>query len=407
MQGNFYKGIKMSQGILKEIAFKEEGTWGTKPSNSGAKLLRRVTGTFQLEKDAFTSNEINTSQQVRDSRHGTRSSTGTLSGELSGGAYADFLSAGVRGTFATGSTLTASTTSLTVAGSVVTIVRAAGSYITDGFKVGSVIRTTGFATAVNNTLSIVVSLTATDLVVVAFDEVSPFVAEAAGAAVTVAVAGKTVIAPLTNQTDKSFTVEEFFPDTLISRTFLGQQVDTVAVAIAPNSMVTADFTFLGRDAEAPTGARYFTAPTAQTVEGTYSGQDGVLIINGVVNRKVTSLSLNIANNINQEPVIGSNIVGAKSRGKVMVTGSLSAIFDNDTILDFFNNESEVSITYALRSADRTEAFAVTLPRVKVNSGTTTDGEIVTIIDADIEALEYVGSASGVVNTTILLQDTTI
>lgn len=397
----------MSQGILKEIAFKEEGTWGTKASNSGAQLLRRVTGTFQLEKDAFTSNEINTSQQVRDSRHGTRSSTGTLSGELSGGAYADFLAAGVRGAFVAGGTVTGEVLAVTVANAVVTIVRSTGSFLTDLFKAGSVVRTSGFATVANNTLAIVVSVTATDLVVVAFDEVSPFVAEAEGATATVAVAGKTVIAPLTGQTDKSFTVEEFFPDTSISRTFLGQQVDTVAVEIAPNSMVTADFTFLGRDAEAPTSSRYFTSPTAQTVEGTYSGQDGVLLINGVVNRKVTSLSLNIANNINQEPVIGSNIVGAKSRGKVMVTGSLSAIFDDDTVLDFFNDETEVSITYALRSADRTEAFAVTLPRVKVNSGTTTDGEIVTIIDADIEALEFVGNASGVANTTILLQDTTL
>lgn len=397
----------MSQGILKEIVYKEETTWGTKATNTGGQLLRRVTGTFQLEKDAFSSNEINTSQQVRDSRHGTRSSTGTLSSELSGGAYGDFLAAGVRGTFATGGTLTAATTSLTVAGLVVTIVRATGSFITDGFRVGSVVRTSGFALPANNTLSLVTSVTALNLVVVAFDAVSPFVAAVAGPSVTVAVAGRSAIAPITAQTDRSFTVEEFFPDSVISRTFLGQQVDAVAVSIEPNSMVTADFTFLGRDAEAPTGARYFTAPTAQTTGGSFSGQDGVLLINGVVNRKCTSLSLNIANNINQEAVIGSNITGAKSRGKLVVSGSLSAIFDNTDVLGFFNNETEVSITYALRTADRLQAFAITLPRVKVNSATTTDGEIVAIVDADIEALEYLGTAAGVPNTTIVIQDTSI
>lgn len=397
----------MSQGIFKEVIYKEEVSWGTKPTATGAQLLRRVTGTFQLEKDAFSSNEINTSQQVRDSRHGTRRSTGALNAELSGGAYADFLAAGIRGTFNVGGTITATTTSLTVVGSVVTIVRATGSWATDGFRVGSVVRTTGFTLPANNTLALVTSVTALNLVVVSFDAVSPFVAAAAGPSVTVSVAGRSAIAPITAQTDRSFTVEEFFPDSVLSRTFLGQQVDGIALSIAPNSMVTADFTFLGRDAEPPTGARYFTSPTAQTTGGTFSGQDGLLLINGVVNRKCTSLSLNVANNINHEAVIGSNMVGAKSRGKLVINGSISAIFDDNSILGFFNNETEISITYALRTADRTQAFAVTLPRVKINSSTTTDGEIVTIVDADIEALEFLGSALGVSNTTIIIQDTSI
>jgi hypothetical protein len=213
--------------------------------------------------------------------------------------------------------------------------------------------------------------------------------------------------PLTAHTDDSFTVEEFYDDDNISRTFLGMIVDTMAINIAPNSMATIDFGFMGKDAEAPTTSQYFTSPTAQPSEGIYSGPDGLLILNGVASRKVTSLTLNVANGTSMEAVIGSVAQGAKSRGKVSVTGSLSAIFDSSAIFDYFDDETEISLTYALRSADNTESFALHMDRVKINSSTVDDGEKNIILSADFQALEYLGSADGALNTTLRAQDTTL
>jgi len=172
-------------------------------------------------------------------------------------------------------------------------------------------------------------------------------------------------------------------------------------------MAAIDIGFMGKDAETPTGSAYFTTPTAVGGEGIYSAPDGFLFINGVANGKVTSLNINLSNGITQEAVIGSNSIGAKSRGKVSVTVSGSAIFESSTILGYFDAETEISLTYVLMTADDANAFAVYLPRVKIGSGSTDDGEKNIILSFDGTALEYTGSGVGIQKTTIFVQDTTL
>lgn len=399
----------MSQGIEKVVYFKEElVAWGTKAVTSGAKTLRRVTSSFQLEKDTYQSDEINTSQQVKDFRHGTRRGNGTLSGEISGSAYDEFIQAALRRDFTTGATTGAV---IVIAADedagVSKFVRSTGSFVTDGFKVGDPVTVSGFTTAANNGLFVVVAVTALELTVEHFDEDGALVDEAEGDSVTILVSGKKTYIPTSSHTDKSYTIEEWNDDESISRIFLGQLVDTMAINIAPNAMATIEFGFMGKNAEPATGSQYFSSPSAQPNEGIYSGVDGLLIINGVASRKVTQLSVNLANNIDMVPVIGSTSIGAKARGKANVTGSLSAIFDDTTFLNYFDAETEVSITYALRSASGTDAFVVTMPRVKLGSGTVSDGEVVLVLDADFTALERIDGSTTNQQTTLAIIDTTL
>jgi hypothetical protein len=398
----------MAQGINKLIAYKKETTWGVKASDTGGQLLRRVTGSFQLEKDTYQSDEINTSQQVKDFRHGTRKAAGSLSGEISGGAFEEFIAAALRKDFVAGVT----TGSIVVIAAnetagVSTFVRSTGSFVSNGFKTGDVISTSGFSDPSNNGLFVLVNVEALTITVEHFDEGGALVTEAEGDSVTILVKGQKSLIPASGHTDDSFTVEEYFGDDVLSRTFLGMQVDNMAINLAPNSMATVEFGFMGKNAEEATAVRYFTNPSPQTAEGVYSGVDGLLIVNGVANRKVTSLSLSVAQGIQQEAVIGSTSIGAKARGKALVTGQLSAIYDSNTFLNYFDGETEVSVTYALRSADGTEAFSMTLPRVKFGSGTTDDGEKVIILNVDFTALEYIDGSSVIDGTTLSIQDTTL
>ena len=392
-----------SQGINKILAFKKESTWGTVAGDTGGTQLRRVTGSFQLEKDAYASNEILASQQTRDFRHGTRRSTGTIAGELSGNAYEEFMQAALRKDFVAGVTTGAL---IVLSSTATTIVRSAGSFVTDGFKVGDVINVTGFTSAGNNGLSLITAMTATILTVSSLAGQTRSI-EAEGDSVTVLVKGKKTFVPQSGHTDDSFTIEEFYSDADISRVFLGEQVDTMALSLQPNSMATVDFGFLGKDALAPTGSQYFTTPTATSGEGIYSAPDGFLFINGVANGLVTGLTINLANNITQEAVIGSTSIGAKSRGKVAVTVDGTAIFEDTDILGYFDAETEISLTYVLMSSDNTNAFSIHMPRVKIGSATTDDGEKVIILSFSGTALEYTGSAVGVEPTTIQIQDTTL
>ena len=90
----------MADGISKEIVMKKEVTWGTKPSAGSAQSYARVTGNFQGEKNTFQSGLIKTSQQLSDSRHGTRRATGSLAGELMCGQYSELIAACLRKDFA-------------------------------------------------------------------------------------------------------------------------------------------------------------------------------------------------------------------------------------------------------------------------------------------------------------------
>ena len=92
---------------------------------------------------------------------------------------------------------------------------------------------------------------------------------------------------------------------------------------------------------------------------------------------------------------------------VGVTVGGSAIFDASDFLDYLDAETEISLTYVLMSADNTEAFSIHMPRVKIGTATTDDGEKNVIVSFDGTALEYVGTGVGVQATTIQIQDTTV
>lgn len=394
----------MAQGINKKVTIAKESAWGTKASNtSAARNYRRVTASFQGEKDTFGAAEIRTDQQMVDSRHGTRRASGSLSGELCGSAYDELMAAAVRRDFGTGATTGAITVVAAASG---TFTRSTGSFVSDGFKVGTVVSVSGFTSSGNNGLFYVSGITTTLLTV------SPLAgqtmsSEAEGDTVTIVEKGKVTYTPSTGHTDDTFTVEEFYDDEDISRVFLGLQVNNFSLSLSPDSMATVTFDFVGKDFEAAASSEFYTSATAIGSEGTYSASAGKCFVNGVQTGIVTSLNVSIANNITQEKVLFSETMGAKSRGKVMVTYDATLIFDADDFLDYFRNEEEISIGYVLVSADKTDAFAVYLPRCKVNSATTDDGEKVVILSLSGEALKYVGGSSVLQSTTIQLQDTTL
>ena len=397
-----------AQGINKRISINKETTWGTKASAAGAVYLRRVTGNFQLDKDTYKSDEIRISQQTGDMRHGTRKASGSLKGEVAGNSYSQLIAATLRRDFTVGSTTTAIiTVAVAETAGVSTFTRSSLSFITNGFKVGDPVTTSGFVNSANNGLFIIVALTATVMTVEHFAETGALVTEVAGATVTLLVKGRKTLVPLAAHTDDSFTIEEWNSDVPSSRTFLGMRADTMGIDISPNSIAGIDFSFMGKNGDTPTTAEYFTTPTAQGSTSVYSSPDGLLLINGVASRKITSLNLSVANNLVQEGVLGSTLIGAKGRGKVDVTIKGSAIFTDNVILGYFDAETEIALTYALRSADGLNTFVLTMPRVKIGSATNDDGEKVVILSFDGAALEYVAGGTAIDATTLAIIDTTI
>ena len=392
-----------SQGIFKQIRIAKETAWGVKASAAGASsILRRTQGNFNLEKEAYSSNEIRTSQQVVDMRHGTRKVTGNVQGELGSNSYTQLIAAGLRRDFTNGAASAA--VSVTVQKAAQTFTRGAGSWLTDGYFAGSLVRTSGAANPGNNGTFVVKRATATVLSVEYFGDINPLVDVATAASITFSSPGKESFVPATGHTDDSFTVEEWMPDVPLSQTTVGNQVNSMSVSVQPNQMVSATFDFMGKDADPTTTTQFFTAATAQGATDLFTGSDGIFVANGIRFTKCTGINIKLDAGIQQEAVIGSNAIGAKSRGKVSVTLDGSVILDGSSFYDFFNAETEVEMIYASRTSDGLGAVSFYLPNVKIGAFQKDDGEKVIIASFSGTALEYNGTAADTRKTTIQFQD---
>jgi hypothetical protein len=362
-------------GVFKRVAYKREVTFGIIPTAGAAQLLRRVQSTLDLSKDTYQSNEIRTDLQISDYRHGVRRVKGSLQGEISPGTYADFFAIAMKRDFTPGVTAAGASITIAGAGPSYTITRAAGSYLTDGFKIGDVIRlSVGVFNAANITKNLYVTgLTATVATVLVLNG-SALVAEGPIATSTVTTFGKKTFIPLTAHTDLSMSIEHWFSDTSLSEVYSGVKVDKCALSLPPTGMATAQFDLMGQNITTA-GAQYFTSPTALTSSGVLAAVNGILLVNGTQQVTVTGLSLNIDPVLTDAPVVGANIVPTLFPGPVMVTGQFTAYLTDAILRDLFVNETESSLQVCL-TTDNTAAanfIAFTLPRIKVGGQQKSDG----------------------------------
>lgn len=400
--------MSTASGTFKQVAYKVEATYGTPPAAASAQQLRRVTSSLDLIKDTYQSKEIRPDFQLADFRHGIRKVGGSVNGELSAKTYSDFIAAALKKDFAATAAIVGA--GITIAGSAGawTITRAAGSYLTDGVKIGDVIRlSVGGFNAANLAKNIMVTnvtaLVLTGLVLNA----SALVAEGPIATSTVTVFGKKSFIPQTGHTDKSFSIEHWYPDVPASEVFTGCKVSKVSFGLPPTGMATCNVEFMGKDA-VPTAIQYFTAPTPLTTTGTMAAVNGVLRVGGVTVANITGLSIDVAAAQSGEPVVGSNTVAFQAAGRVIVTGQMTATFVDTTLRDAFYNETEIGL-YAVFTADNTAAsdfVGFSIPRLKVGGASKDDGEKTITQTIPFQALLNVTGGAVLASdlTTISIQD---
>lgn len=399
----------IAQGVAKVLTYKRQSAKGSLAGTSGGKNLRRTTANFNLEKETYNgADEITSTRQMITSRHGVKQVTGALNNLFSPLTYSDMLSALLRRDFAAISNVTG--LSLTIAagtGSTYTITRASGSWITDGAKVGGVIRlTAGSFTAgnLNNNL-LVLSMTATVLTVQTLNA-STLTAEGPIASATVAFPGKLTYAPTTDHTRVYYTVEEWFSDISYSQRNIDVKVGSATLALPGSGNATIDLAFVGLD-QTDDSTQYFSSPTPETTTNTLTAASGLLFVNGVQQATITDLNITIdGGQTPADGTVGSNLRADIFEGKVLVTGTFTGYFEAGAINGYFIDETEISIMTALTDGSANNANFVTLymPRVKVNTADGDDGETGIMRTYNFEALLYNGSASGVTATTLLIQD---
>lgn len=346
-----------------QINYKVESAFNTLPGASGGKAFRPTGGGLQLSKQVFSSQEIRRDGLQVMGRHGSRSVAGSLNGELSLGSFDDFFQAVMRDTWDSPLSITqAAMTSITTTTS--TIVAAAGSWITQGLRVGDIIRLTNHAQAGNNSRNLTITALTASTITVA----ETLTADAsADTSFTVTRPKKLKRLADTSYTDRTFTIEEYGVDVDLSEVYTGCVINSARIQLQPNGMVAVNFGIVGADATANASGSspYFTSPTI-TTSLPMVGVDAKLYKAGVAVADLTSLDITVAVNAGGVPVIGSYVTPAMFTNTMAVTGTMSAVRkDLQNLTDFINEtEFSIGITCVENESEPKDFFSIFMPSVK-------------------------------------------
>lgn len=366
------------QGINKITVYKKQTAFGSQASGSGGQILRRRTSVFQAPRDTFENDEIVSHHQSTGIQYGLKHATGRIDGLFSPGTYSSFFGTILERIFTAG--VAAAGASITIAGTgpTYTVTRAAGSYLTDGFKIGDVIRlSVGTFNAANINRNLwIVGLTATVATVRLLDPSATLVAEGPIAGSTVTAIGKKTWAPMTGHVDEYYTFEEWYKDMSKSEVFPDMKVGAIALTLPPTGNSTFGMDLVGLQ-RIRAGVQVLTAPAAEGTSKVMSVVHGGVLANGVYQDAVTGLTLNLANGAaDQGPVVGTNLSPGIQKGRIKVTGQFTALFNSDAIQTLYDAETAVGLQTVIADsyAAAADFVSMTLSRIKFTNDAPDDGE---------------------------------
>lgn len=398
-------------GVDMQLAYKKQSALGTIASGASGQSLRRVSSNLELTKDVYESNEIRADYQVSDMRHGFKRVGGNISGELSAGTYSDLIASFLRKNMTAVTAVSGASITIAGSGPTYTVTRAAGSWLTDGFKIGHVFRlSVGSLNAANiNKNLLITSLTATIATVIPLNGVA-MVAEGPIATTTATVFGKQSYCPASAHTSDYYTFEHYYPNmtAVNSESFWDCVINELTVNLPPTGLATIDLGILGLNLTTAT-SQALTSPTAATSSGLQAAVNGVLRSSSGALANITGIRINGTNGCEVAgPVVGSNVGVDVVKGRHRISGEITAFFDSVTLRDYFLNETEVGLYVALTAdSSATAGFvAFSMDRIKLGGATRSDGEGIKTVTIPFTALLNSSGGTGINTeaTTLRIQD---
>lgn len=172
---------------------------------------------------------------------------------------------------------------------------------------------------------------------------------------------------------KSFSIEDSAnatPSTDAYRLFSGMSVSKLAVSVKPNSMVTGTFSFVGEDmiaSTSPTGTSSQPAFMYNPWDA-YSGTIKIGDSGGSLSSlaTVTGVDFTIDNGFNPTFVIGSSTTPQIEYGRATVEGTITAYFEDLSLINRFINETESAFEIQTDSPETSQGMTWLFPRIKIN-----------------------------------------
>jgi len=360
----------MSDAARHAAFYTPETVYGETPATPPFKVIRHTGMTLGVQRGSLQSEELRKDRQISDFRLGAISVAGDISTELSFASFDDFLEGVTMGTWTPKATKTAST--ISAASSDSSFSDSGNGFVTAGFQVGDIVKTSSFTNAANNGTFRVASVAAGKITVTDPDEGAVvLVIEAAGTPRTVATT-ETVLKAGT--TRRSFSVLRQYTD--IDPTgegcpfhlFKGIEFNTLALSVNPTAIVTAVFGVLGREGvtpanTAPEGSTFGTA-LATTPLDAFTGE---LKSGSSVVGTVTEFSISLENGLEARNVVGSKLTLKPSVGRSNLTGSATVYFEDASFVKKFINEEDSSLSIELPDGAG-NSYIVSIPRFKFTGG---------------------------------------
>ena len=169
-------------------------------------------------------------------------------------------------------------------------------------------------------------------------------------------------------TPKFMSIEDYAADIDQARVFTGMSVSTMGISLAPNQMVTTTFGMVGKDMtmsatektqDAASGAAPFDAYSGDISIGNVGGASAVAI--------VTALDFTLNNSYAPTFVIGDDSAPSLEYGRAEVEGTLTAYFEDASLINRFLNETETEIEVSVDDPTGANSYTFSFPRVKINS----------------------------------------
>lgn len=411
--------MPLSEGVQASLRYKfyasgamnaaAEPALSSEPGASGGRVLRRVSHTLNPRKNTYRSNEVRDDRQVADFRHGSRRVEGSISGDWSPATYFDFIEASHRDTKVASITDgNAEFTSVVSDNATSTFTFAGGNPVTEGYRVGDVIRFTNLAAVANNGRNFTITgFSGTNNRVVAVSP-APVTDAVADTSFSVTRPGAATIIPASGHVSRRVLIEDYDASLDVSRVFTECRVAGYRLGLS-DGMSSFETMLMGRSMQVLTGASapFLTAPATVTTTASSAAPNGLIMVGGSVVGVVTGLEIALDLSPDAPSVIGQLFVPEIFLGTANVTGTVTALMDSEVLTNNFLNEDEISILCRADSGGGAapDTMTVYLPRIKfTGADLQRQGEGAQTLNLSFQAMRYLGAAPGIDQTTIRIFD---
>lgn len=356
-----------------QVSFVEETTWGTTPSGPNMKVLPITSESLKSDINTVTSETIRADRNVEDIIKVGGGASGDIGFEMRFSDWDAFIEGALQDTFTN-----------TIVSTNVASARFSGAHIqADNSALvalvsGQFIRVKNATTSANNgdyRVTQVSSLGGGGYIAFLADASSgnaaSFTSEVFGASTRMQ--GKVA---RNGTTPKSYTIEKQFQDVASAvHQFPGMRVGSMSLNIESRAILTGSFSFTGKGVTV-TSTTVASATTQASNNSVMNASgnvgriwEGGETISGIVFK---SISIELANNPREQDKVGSDQLAGVATGRCEVTGSLSAYFENNNVLNKFVNGTSTLLRFQVDDADG-QSIIITIPNVRLTEGNVAAG----------------------------------